>query len=245
MYGDMRFLWLAGLLACAGCDKETKLDKMLDSGPPPAASPAPLPSAEPPKATALTVDDTGFVANGTRADFTAPDFKGRVTALLASTPKIEGESLQLEASRKAPTQKVALVARALAAAKAKDIAVKTPTRDRVPALLPIASSAPPSCSAAGYINKDVSVAVWTAGGGTATRFTKGFAGPDLTLGSEAMRKASGACDSGTFYIGADESITWGLAFDLAMAARTSEAGPARATTAAFLPDNASPGRPVR
>jgi hypothetical protein len=242
MYGVMR-AWIAALLVCSACEKETKLDQMLEAGPPPAPAPAPSPSA-PPKGTALTVDDSGFVANGTRADFGGPDLKGRITALVAATPKIEGESLQLEASRKAPAPKVALVVRALAAAKPKEIAVKTPTRDHVPALLPIAPGAPPSCAAAGYINKDVSVAVWTAGGGTATRFTKGFAGPDLTLGSEAMRKAASACEATAFWVGADESIAWGLVFDLAMAARTSEAGAPRATSVALLPDNAAPGRKI-
>jgi hypothetical protein len=69
------------------------------------------------------------------------------------------------------------------------------------------------------IERDSGVAVWSKGGGGAQRFTRGMAGPDLTSSTEALRKRASACDSPVWFLGTAETVTWGLAFDLATRAR--------------------------
>jgi hypothetical protein len=85
--------------------------------------------------------------------------------------------------------------------------------------LPVSlSSRLPDCATVAWITKDASVVVWPAGGGLAKRVIRGLAGPDLTLGLEAMRRCAAACEATQFAAGADDAMGWGLVFDLTMGA---------------------------
>ena len=184
--------------------------------------------------------------NGERFDFGQPDAKGRITAALAGKPGVDGESVEIEVMRNVKTPRVALVVHAIRGTKAKSVTVKTPSRDRV--MTPLDLGLPASateCSAVGFIGKDRAINAWPVSGGTAARYTKGFAGPDLTLGSAGVRKVSSACKAPTFFVSADDSVEWGQTFDLALAVIAGDdAGKPIATTAVLLAEAPVPGRKV-
>lgn len=188
-----------------------------------AAPPAPKPPI-------VSVDDNGASVAGERMDWVG-DMKGKLTVALTGNPKVAGEVLTLEASRDAKVPRVTAVVAAMKAAKAKGATVKTANRDLATlGVLDLSFDhpAPAACSVIGMIGKDNAITVWAMGGGSATRHAHGMAGPDLTLGSENMRKLAASCDSPIYFVSGDDTIKWGLVFDLAIAARGGEAGAMRA-----------------
>lgn len=183
---------------------------------------AEVPKAEPaPTQTTLSLDDVALTVNGDRVLFEGPDAKGRIAAALAGKPKIAGEKVALAVLRAAKTPKVVMVAAALKEAKATGVLVRAQKRDNAMSEIELSWEPAAPCSAVASIGKDVAISVWTVGGTTAKRFAKGMAGPDLTLGSEGFRKGVNACESGVAVLAADESVTWGLVFDLALATKDS------------------------
>jgi hypothetical protein len=214
-------LWTAAaaILAVAACDKEpTQLDRIAEAA---AAPPKPVDSTPRPPpvpmAPAITVNEAACTINGEEVLFIAPDARDRIAALLTGKPLVEGKEVAFDAAREAKTPRIAAVVYALRKAKAKGALVHTPMRDRTIGELKLefAHAAVSECTPAAMIRKDGAIAVWSAGGGTAQTFTKGFAGPDLTLGTEGLRRISAACGSAVWALGADDNITWGLTFDLA------------------------------
>jgi hypothetical protein len=103
---------------------------------------------------------------------------------------------------------------------------------------PVASS----CAAVGMITKDNAINVWTYGGSVAQRFSHGFAGPDITLGSAALAKLANACDASTQFVAGDDSIKWGVVFDLALA--SSQTPGFKPTSTVVLAKTPVPGRKV-
>jgi hypothetical protein len=95
------------------------------------------------------------------------------------------------------------------------------------------------CTVVAWIAKDAAIDVWPLGGGRAKRVIKGLAGPDMTLGLDAVRAAAQTCNASTIVAGADEAMTWGLMFDLATASLTA---PGSRASAAYLVTSAVPGR---
>jgi hypothetical protein len=236
------------LAGAAGCDKDE---------PKPASStastgttaPAATPSTATPVATAtgkpqLAVDDTAAFVAGERIDL-ASDPKGRIAGALAGKT-VEGETLVLNAARDAKLPKVAAVFAALLSRKAKAVEVHTPLRDRSSAdIVFVLDAKPEGCSTVGYIAKDSAIATWPASGATAERFTHGMAGPDLTRGSEGIRKRVLACDAPAWFAAADDNVTWGLVFDLVIAVmRPDDAGLPKARSVALLTKTPVPGRKV-
>ena len=230
-------------LAAVACD-----DKDSKSGAQPTATSAatsatvaPPPPPPPEKPPTVFVEDTAITVSGERIDATG-DVKGRLMAVLAAKPKVAGEVIEVQAMRDVKYPKVAAAIAAIQGAKAKGAILKTAMRDNALGELEVDLGGPSACSPVGMIAKDSAILVWPAGGGTATRFTHGMAGPDMTLGSDGMRKVGASCDSKTFVVAGDDSVKWGLVFDLAMATKTSEAGPPRQTVAALPVDPAVPGK---
>ena len=178
----------------------------------------------------------------------SPDARGRIAAILAGRPLVAGNEVVVEVKRDAKTPKVGHVLFALKKAKAATAVIHTLARDNSLAALTVTLShgdlAP--CTPVGMVNRDGTIAAWAIGGGTAQKFARGFAGPDLTLGSQALRKLSAACDSPIWFVAADDSITWGLTFDLAQAARGSGDGglALHASQVAVLTSAPVPGRKV-
>jgi hypothetical protein len=243
----MRRLALIGLVFLA-CDKEpSKLEQMAKpSAVPGTVSTAPTPAVDTkPVKPQLAVDDTAAFVAGERFDLAQPDPKGRLVAALGTKP-VAGETITLEAAREAKTPKVATVIGALAAAKAKGVLVRTRKRDGVTAEIPfVLSPKREACTAVGFIAKDGAINAWTAGGTTAARFTRGMAGPDLTRGSEGVRKLIAACDSPSWAVATDDSVTWGLAIDLVLAVSGAEDGgtPPKAKDVSLV-TKATPGQKV-
>ncbi len=246
--------WLAAALSTglfsAGCDKdEAKPTSSAASAS--AATATPAASAPPPPfmngvtpKPQLAVDDTAAFVAGERIDVAA-DAKGRIAGALAGK-QVEGETLVLNASRDAKLPKVAAVFAALASKKAKAVEVHTPLRDRSNAeMVFVLDAKPEGCAAVGYIAKDSAIATWPASGATADRFTHGMAGPDLTRGSEGIRKRVLACDSPAWFAAADDNVTWGLVFDLVIAVmRPDDAGLPKARSVSLLTKTPVPGRKV-
>lgn len=226
-----------------GCDEKPATKPTAasaTSAPPPPPSSAP----EEPTAPVLSMDDKALSVSGATVPFDAPNVPGRLTAALAGKPKVAGEAVSLAVVRSAKATKVALVVAALREAKAAAVVVKAQKRDGAMGELTVAWPAAPPCTAVAYLGKDVSISVWTAGGTVAKRFAKGMAGPDMTLGSEGLRKVAGACESPVALLAADESVTFGLLFDLALAARESEDARVAGLKFGFPADAPVPGRKV-
>jgi hypothetical protein len=246
-------IWGAGaaLAAVLGCDNEpTKLDRIAEAAaaPPAATSSAPRPPPAP-MPPAVTVDDAACIINGEEVLFMTADAKDRIAGLLLGKPLVEGKVLSIDAAREAKTPRIAAVLYALRKAKAKGATIHTPMRDSSPGELTIPFTHAPAieCTPVAMIAKDGSIAIWGAGGGTAKKFDRGFAGPDLTLGTDWLRKASQSCASSTVWVlAADDAITWGLTFDLAMRARGDAEGgtPLHATEAVLAAEPPVPGRKV-
>lgn len=182
--------------------------------------------------------------DGDRVDFAAPDVKGRLGTGVTGK-KVAGETVTIVAARETKMPKVGQVIAAVAAAKPKAIIVKTMKRDRTTVDLPVAMSAKrDGCAAVGYVAKDSSSSSWPASGATATKYTKGMAGPDITRASDGMRKLASACDATHIFVSGDEGVTWGLVADLAIAVLEPEDGGAAAskTKEIAVVAKATPGR---
>jgi hypothetical protein len=233
-------------LLVMACDKEpTKLQQLQASASvaPPTASAPPPPA--PPSKPALAMDDTGASVGGDRVDFAMPDVKGRLGVALANKP-VAGEELALDAARDTKVPKVATLFLALTAAKVKAVRVRTPKRDRSMAeIVFLLGIKRPDCTAVGFIGKDGSISTWPSGGATATRFSHGMAGPDLTLGAPGIRKLASACDGSLWALSGDDNVTWGLLVDLALAVQNPEDGgaPLRKDVV-LLTSRPTPGRKV-
>jgi hypothetical protein len=229
-------------LLCA-CDNEpSKAQTLAKSASATAATSAPPPPPPTPKALLVTVDDGAAMYDGDRIDFASPDVKGRLTSGLTGK-KVEGETITVVAARETKMPKVAQVLAAIAGGKPKAIVVKTMKRDRATVDLPIALGAKrEGCAAVGYIAKDSSSSSWPASGATATKYTKGMAGPDITRASDGVRKLVDASDATHLFVGSDEGVTWGLVADLAIAVLHPEDGGTSKAKEIAVVAKATPGR---
>jgi hypothetical protein len=167
----------------------------------------------------------------------------RLTTLFKAQPMIVGHTAEFVAMRNAKPSQVTSIANALRRASATGATVKTETRDGSTVKLTLSfATKVPDCAAVAWITKDTAIDVWPAGGGAAQRLNKGLAGPDITLGTEAVARLSGACTAGEVIVGADDHFPWGLVFDLATIALQTR--PSHAT-AVILTTNAVPGRKLK
>ena len=232
------------LLLCWACDQKTPVGPD-DSAPATSVTTAASAAPEPPKPPVVTVDETSFVVAGDKIEFgKSGDAKGRIVGLLSTKPLVKGETLEVDALRDVPMSSFAIAIEALHEAGAKAATVKTAKRDRTMGTLKVALEHPPApaCAAVASIAKDNAITVWPYGGAVAQRFTHGFAGPDITLGSAALVKQANACAAPVDFLGAEDPIKWGVVFDLALAA--AETPGTRATRTVVLTKPPVPGRKV-
>lgn len=227
------------------CDKDTPKPP----GATPVASSAPAAEPDkpkPPSKPSLSLDDSGAMINGERVDLTVPDAKVRAVGTLAGKPGIEGQVVELDVPRKVLTSRIMVFVAALRQAKAKGVIIKTMNRERATVELEFSLNARPAdCSAVGHIGRDRSIVAWQMSGGGATRYAKGMAGPDMTLGSAGVRKVAQSCDSPLWIVSADDSVDWGLAFDLALSVRKGDdAETVRAPGLTLPHETPVPGRKV-
>lgn len=228
----------AAYVAFIACEDKEASKTVASASAAPTVTQAPAPPV--PKPPVVVVEDAFISVSGERIDTTG-DAKGRLVAILTGRPKVEGEILEVQALRDVKYPRVATAIAALREVKAKGAVVKTALRDRSLGELPMDFAAPAPCSPMAMIAKDNAVLVWPASGGVAQRFTHGMAGPDLTLGSDGVRRLGASCASTTFVVAGDESTKWGLVFDLAVAVRTAEGGAPKQTQAWVPAESVVPG----
>ena len=226
----------AGL--AAGCDKEPAKTEAPEA----AATVAPTASAppEPSRAPDIVVDGSNISVGNQRIATGEPALADKVAVFVTGRPMIEGQTVSVVVMRNAKPSGPLAVLSALRKAKAAGAIIRTDGRDGTTQSLPISfASTAADCAAVAWIAKDAAIDVWPAGGGTAKRIIKGLAGPDMTLGGEAVRKQMSACSASVVFVGCDEGLTWGLEFDLATGALGAQGS--HVSSAALVPD-AVPGR---
>ena len=235
-----------GLIGMCACDNGEKPGKA-GHAPAESASSAPMtpPAPMKPSRPSVAVSSAGWSVGGDRIDANVPDPKSAIAQLLDGKP-VEGEEITVDAPRDSYAKKVAPALVALAAAKAKTARVRTPKRDGTTAeiVFPL-NTKPVDCAAVGTIGDNIAINAWTVAGGTATRFAKGMAGPDLTLGSAGIRKVAEKCESTTWVASAEEKVSWGLLVDLILAVQNPEdAGAPKALSPILIVPAPVPGRKV-
>lgn len=241
----MRTCFIAtALLLTIGCE-----DKKDIPAPAASATPTVTPTLGPPpivRPPLMSVDEVQCYVGGESVDIGAADARGRVHGVLGTKPKVEGERLELHAARAAKLSRVAALIAGARTAKAIGLRIITPDRDHNEHEIEVTFGALATCAAIASIGKDNAINVWTAGGGTAQRFSKGMAGPDMTRGIEGVHKAAAACDSPAWAIGAEPDMQWGLLFDLASGAMGVFDGgkPMKATKLVVLTEPPVAGRKV-
>lgn len=232
---------IAVYVVLAGCDNSAPGGAAAPSAAPevghspPAAAPAPLTAPE-------IIVDRGNVAVGKNRVPAGPGLADKAAVFLRDAPAIEGRAVDIVAMRDASPTDVAAMVDLIRTLKGSAVNVKTEARDSTTQALPLTlSTRVPDCATVAWITKDASIDVWPLGGGTVKRTLRGLAGPDLTLGMEAMHKETSQCEASAFAVGADDTMTWGLVFDLAMTALHQ---PWTRTSAAILVTGATPGHKV-
>jgi hypothetical protein len=231
---------LSLLPACEGEPSHVAatVDAAYSAAPAPTAAPPP----EPPRAPDIIVDATGVSIGADHVQGTEIGSAARIAALLSGSPAVAGQAVDFVALRNAKPSQVAAVASALRHAKASRLGIKTEGRDATTQRLGLsAAAAVGDCTTAAWIAKDGAIDVWPSGGGTAKRIVRGMAGPDMTLGSEAVLRQAGGCSASELVVGADDRFPWGLVFDLAT---LSIRAPGSRTSAAVLVMSATPGRKI-
>ncbi len=227
----------------AGCDKEAPRVEAPEAAAPAAASLVPSSAPEPPRAPEIIVDPSTIAIGQQRLATGEPNLDDRLVEILKAQPLIEGNGVEFVAMRNAKPSQVAEVASSLRRAKAKGATVKTEARDGSTEKLVLSfATKVVDCAATAWIAKDGAIDVWPAGGATAERFVKGLAGPDMTLGSEALARLSGACTAGEVIVGGDDRFPWGVVFDLAT--RSLKTPPSHAG-AVVVVATAVPGRKLK
>jgi hypothetical protein len=235
------FFALASLLACNDSSSSGSAAPAATAAAATAAPPTPPAPAEEARAPEIIVDRVN-VDVGKNRTTSGRGLEDRVGVFLRGSPGIEGRTVDVVAMRAAVPSDVAAVVEALRQAKAAGAGVKTEARDATTQRLPVTFvTSLPDCATALWIGKDASLHLWPAGGGTAKRVPRGLAGPDLTLGMEAMEKLAADCEAPAFAVGADDTMTWGLVFDVAQAAQHQRW---TRTSGAVLVTGAVPGRKV-
>lgn len=209
-------------------------------GPATTAIPVPAPVVPQERAPDIIIDP-GYIAIGTdRVPAVEPGLADRVSVFVTGRPTIEGHAIDVVAMRNAKPSEVVAVVAALQRAKATSVAVKTEARDNTTQRLPLSFDATlQPCTTIAWIAKDASIDVWPVAGGTAKRIFKGLAGPDMTLGTEAVSQVGARCESSDLVVGADDAMTWGLVFDLGTMAFHA---PGARTSKAVLVTTVVPGR---
>jgi hypothetical protein len=238
---------LAALTTCAvfifaACDREAPdADHATAEAGPPRAAPIAAPP-EPAPAPEIIVERSTVSVGSDRVPADEPGLADKVAVFVRGRPTIEGHTVDVVAMRNAKPSHVAAVLSALRSVGASALQVKTEARDSTTQRLAI-SFAPslPDCTVVAWIAKDAAIDVWPAGGGRAKRIVRGLAGPDVTLGTDAIRAQWGGCGAPSIAIGGEDTMTWGLLFDLGTSAL--QAPGSRASSAVLL-STAVPGRKV-
>ena len=234
---------LAGLVSlalAAACDEPHSQGSAPEAAPPPPTVTAPPAAPDPPRAPDIVIDGTNVSVGTNRLATGELGLADKLAVFLTAQPMVAGNAVSFVAMRNAKPSRVAAVVAALRKAKAASAVVGTEARDGTTQRVSLSfTTGVADCTTVAWIAKDAAIDVWPAGGGTAKRIIKGLAGPDMTLGTEAMRAQWTRCSASELVVGADDVMPWGLVFDLATAG-TQASGTHPST--AVLVTNPVPGR---
>jgi hypothetical protein len=225
----MRLTPLALSLAIAGlgCDDAERPKNPFDPSPSKAKEPPPITEA-PKSPPDFHIDTISAKVGFSQALLDKPEGKQKLAeALSEHREMVTGKTPVLRVDRKARPPWVATYIDELSKLGAEKVTVKTDTRDEFPKELLFVpedrASSPASCSVVAMVLDDRGTAVWKLSGGVASKRSKGFAGPDLTMTAETLQRFGKACRESDFlFVSAAEEIEWGLAYDLAASAKKVE-----------------------
>src|SRR5262249_11738767 len=159
----------------------------------------------------ILVEAGRFAVAGSSFDTTSASAAADAAAVCLKTASCAKDgSVDIDAKRNAKPSQVATLLAALHPGGAKRAWVRSAGRDGATTALAVSLPAlpVPDCTTVAFIGKDGGISVWHAGGGTAKKYSRGFAGPDMTLGTEAVRNATAHCDSPLLLVGADDAMIW-------------------------------------
>lgn len=183
------------------------------------------PKSTPPGPPELRIDEFGPKVGFDTVLIEKKDGRERLhKAIEAVKAQFEGKHLELTVARRARTLWVAAMVDELDQIGAKGIVIHTDTRaefsNSMPFVLQSQVQDAPQCSLVLTILEDRATAVWKLSGGTASRRSRGFAGPDLSMTAETIERRAKECkESSTYFVSAAEPIEWGLTYDLAASAQ--------------------------
>jgi hypothetical protein len=221
---------VATSLLVLGCNNEPPPPNPFDT--PPKATKQPPPLLEPPKvvgAPDLVIDAQGPKVGFTRVLIERRDAREKLAAELAEHKQHWQEKLAtVRVDRRAKPEWLALTIDELASSGAEKIIVKTESRADFPKQLtftPQSKLGPlPSCTVVTMVLSDRGTASWKIAGGTASKRTRGFAGPDLATTGETLERLGKACkESNKLLLGGAEGVEWGLLYDLAASSKQLQA----------------------
>jgi hypothetical protein len=218
-----------GLVLCAALGCDDKPDKPAGDM---ATSAAPTPTetvTAPPKPAGppdFEIDTLSAKVGFERALLDQRDGHDNLVKLLTPTANfVDGQDVALVVDRNAKLPWVVTFIDELGKLGAKHVVVKTETRKEFSPNLAfspeLSLKSAPDCSAVAMVLEDRGTAVWKLSGGVATKHGHGMAGPDLSMtGDNIERFAKGCKQSSTLFVSAGPSVEWGLAYDLAVSAKT-------------------------
>lgn len=242
-------LLLWGVGAAAGCDdkkKEQLVEKV--AGPSASNTEPPQPPAPPPnRVPDVSIDPQGLYMGGERANLAAQDGPKKLEEIV-SKYQLTGKTVAVTALRNARTPHVAAVVQALAQHGAAEVVLRTQDRARKDASLKVIPEARlgkiPDCTVVTMMLKDRTTASWSIRGGGATKYPRGMAGPDMSLTLEGISKQVARCPSTALLFSGDDTVEWGLTFDLAQNVATAQP-PLKITSYTLTREAPVAGRPVK
>ena len=222
MRARLALVALSTALSLAACDeKKDALAKAAPAEAPKAAAEAPKADearpaeAKRPLRLVMYADASGVSVGGNLLDAKREDLEGAIVDALERGAFEVPNPLEISVARQTFVPTVRSLVAALKKRGEKQLVLKTATRkgDLAAVTVTVDASALKGVIAAG-VGKDGAIAVWPAAGGAARKKSRGFAGPDLTLGGELVGKAVG--EGGALVYNGDDNVQWGLVFDLAL-----------------------------
>jgi hypothetical protein len=219
-----------GLCLCAalGCDdkpEQARADTAASAQPPPEATVTPAKPKGPPD---FEIDTLSAKVGFDRALLDQRDGHDNLIKLLKPTENfVDGQDVSLLVDRNAKLPWVVTFIDELGKLGAKHVIVKTETRKEFTPNLAfspeLALKSPPACAVVAMVRDDRGTAVWKLSGGVAIGHGKGMAGPDLSMTDDNIEHVASSCKNSTLlFVSAAPTVEWGLAYDLAVSAKTVE-----------------------
>src|SRR5450432_1425283 len=215
---------LCTALACDDKPEQAASDAAASAEPTPEATVAPKTKGPPD----FEIDTLSAKVGFERALLDQRDGHDNLTKLLKPTENfVDGQDVSLLVDRSAKLPWVVVFIDELGKLGAKHVVVKTETRkEYAPSLAfspELSLKAPPPCSTVAMVLEDRGTAVWKLSGGVATKHGKGMAGPDLSMTGDIIERFAKGCKNSTMlFVSAGPTVEWGLAYDLAVSAKTLE-----------------------